>query len=269
MPLSFARVVLLAVAALFLLAACKDGKDGDDSAIIQVIAHEYSYAMPDSAEGGVVTFELENDGSTLHEFAFGRIDPGHTAEEVQALFESEGGEPPDWIHDLGGVPVLSPGKTATLTRELREPGTYVFLCAIPDAQGKPHISLGMIKLFELSGDSGASLPEADVVIEATDDAFVVPELQGGTQLIELRNSASEPREFQMLSLEQGKTFDDLEAWFEGGLQGPAPALFPGGMQTIDAGTSVFLEMDLEAGRTYLLTSETEDGGEISSEFTPE
>jgi hypothetical protein len=58
---------------------------------------------------------------------------------------------------------------------------------------------------------------------------------------------------------------DLKAWFEAGGTGPAPVTFPGGMQSIPAGTSVFEELNLEAGTIYHLR---EDDHGLRATFTP-
>jgi uncharacterized cupredoxin-like copper-binding protein len=255
---------LAAFAAIGLFAGCTDGGAGGGNKVT-VTAVDYSFDTDDQISGGVVSFEVENGGSELHEFAFGKVAEGTTEEDIQAAIES--GEEPEGLEDIGGVHIMTPGQRATLTREL-EPGRYVFLCFVPNAEGQPHAALGMWKIITAEGTSDAELPEPDAVIEATDDAFAVPDISGGEQVLELRNTASAPREFILVSFEEGKTLADVDAWFEAGLEGDAPALFLGGMQTIAPGTSVFYEVDLEKDRTYTVISFT-DAGEITQEFTPE
>lgn len=58
-------------------------------------------------------------------------------------------------------------------------------------------------------------------------------------------------EFFLMRIEPSETFKDVERWAENGARGPAPAVFPGGMQGIPPGTSVFEELELEAGRENL------------------
>ena len=156
--------------------------------------------------------------------------------------------------DVGGVPALSPGRRVTVTRKL-EPGTYVVLCYIPGPDGKPHIEHGMIDSFEVAGDTKQAPAKPDAVIVARDKSFKVPRLNAGRQTIELRNSAREEREFQIGSPEPGKKLPDVERWFDDGMRGPAPIDFPGGIQSIPAGASVYQELELEAGRTYYLSDE--------------
>jgi hypothetical protein len=267
-----ALATLVLVLGVLGLAAC--GGDDEETGgtteatrgVIEVKGAEYAFVMPDQVEGGVVTFETSNIGKEIHEYAFGRLDQGKTIEDVKALLEKGPGEPPAWFTDLGGVPVLSPGEEITLTRDL-EPGTYVFLCFIPSPKGVPHVNLGMIKELQVTGDSGRELPEPDAVIAATPATYEIPEIEAGRQTIELRNADKTEREFFILALEEGKTLADVDKWANGGFKGAAPATFHGAMQTIKPGTSVFVELDLEAGVEYTIT-DTAGRRPITKTFTP-
>jgi len=110
----------------------------------------------------------------------------------------------------------------------------------------------MIAGLTLAGTSNASLPKPDATITATDDGFQVPALTAGTSTIELKNTGKKEHEFQLFSFEPGKGFNEVERWLNSGQVGPAPILFPGGIQSIPAGTSVFETLTLESGRTYML-----------------
>jgi uncharacterized cupredoxin-like copper-binding protein len=247
------------------LAGC--GGEGDGAQSVDVQGDEYAFVMPDEAEGGVVRFNVSNTGEELHEYALGRLDEGKTLDDVKAALESGQEDPPEWFVDVGGVPLLSPGEELGLTREL-EAGTYVFLCFIPSPQGVPHVELGMLKSFELTGDSGASLPDPDAVIVANDAGYDIPEIAAGEQTIELRNADDREREFFLVALKPGTDIDDLDQFFEQGEKGLPPAQFHGAMQTIPAGTSVFIDIDLEAGVEYTLNDNTGDQPVVAT-FTPE
>jgi hypothetical protein len=107
------------------------------------------------------------------------------------------------VHDIGGVPVLTPGSRVRITRKL-EPGNYLFLCFIPDPKGRPHYALGMKKLFNVAGDSGAKPPSTDGVIVAGEKAFKLPAIKAGRQTLEPRNEASKPREFNPARRDPGR-----------------------------------------------------------------
>jgi hypothetical protein len=247
--------ILLASVALF-LSACSDDDGGDGSpptalpaaTAVDVSATEFAFDVPAEVAGGVVEMRFTNTGGLPHEFAFARIEQGKTEADVKAVIES-GGEPPEWAEDVAGVPGLSPGQSITVTRTL-EPGSYVFLCFFPDPEGTPHASLGMYELFTIAGETGAALPEPDATITATDDGFQVPALTSGEQTVEFENGGTEPHELALVAFEPGKGIKDVDRWFGSGYQGEPPVTFLGGMQTIPAGESVFLGINLEPGVDY-------------------
>lgn len=222
--------------------------------------------MPDEAEGGVVSFRTSNVGKEVHEYALGRLDEGKTLADVKKALAEEQRDPPSWFKDVGGVPVLSPGEEITITRDLR-PGTYVMLCFLPSPKGVPHVNLGMLKSFELVGDSGRELPEPDATIAAKNGTYDIPAIEAGRRTLELRNADTKEREFFLVSFKPGKTLADIEAWGEGGFKGPAPGTFHGAMQTIPPGTSVYLDIELEQGTEYTL-SDTSGERPVTATFTP-
>ena len=247
---------LLALLSLaILIGGC--GNDNRGSEAVRVEGTEYAYVIPSSVDGGVVSMEFANTGEELHEFAMGRLRPGKTLADFRDELTNGGDEEPTSSVDVGGVPLLSAGEHVTITRSL-EPGTYLLVCFVPAPDGKTHLQHGMIGSFQAEGDSGADLPEPDAAIVAQDDRYDVPELEAGTQIVELRNAASGPREFNLIRLNPGKTISDAEKWFGSGAKGPAPLAFLGAMQSIPPGTSVFLTLDLEAGQHYVVVENEHD-----------
>jgi uncharacterized cupredoxin-like copper-binding protein len=175
------EIAIILLAGALLATACASGggaasesPQSRSAEVIEVSATEYAFSVPPEVRGGVVAMRFTNTGSLPHEFAFGRIDPGRGLEDLRAFVES-GEEPPDWMHDVAGVPALSPGRSVTVTRTLA-PGTYTFLCYLPSPDGTPHVKLGMFATFEIVGETGAALPPADLVISAGGDGLSVPEI---------------------------------------------------------------------------------------------
>jgi uncharacterized cupredoxin-like copper-binding protein len=261
------RSTVVTVGIAMAVAGCgSNGKETADA--IDVRGAEYAFVMPDEGKAGVVRFNISNTGKEFHEFALGRLEEGKTLADVQAFLKSGQNEPPDWFRDVAGVPLLSPGEEVGITREL-EKGTYVFLCFVPSPTGAPHVNLGMLKAFELSGDSGRELPEPDAVVTARSGGYDIPPISAGPQTLELRNSDDTEREFFLLALKPGKNIGDVDRFFEKSQgKGEPPATFHGAMQTIPPGTSVFLDIDLEAGVEYTLT-DTSGGAPIVAKFTPQ
>jgi uncharacterized cupredoxin-like copper-binding protein len=261
-------LVALAAGALASGAFGASANSAAPSSPVTVVAAEYAYAMPNVIKGGVVTMRFRNAGKELHEFAFGRIDSGHTfAEALRALDQHK---QVGWMHDAGGPGFLTPGAEITVTRRL-PPGLYVFFCGVPNAKGVSHTKLGMRRAFTVRGDSGAQLPTAEAVITAEKKRFAIPRLHAGRRVIELRNHAGSGRGFMLSTINPGKTQADIDRWTKsidatGRMpRTPLPATFLGAMQTIPSGTSVFLTVNLEAGRRYHLT---DDESGVDTGFTP-
>lgn len=242
---------LAALTALALLAsACGDDDDEAEAGAVRVLGTDYAFDMPSEIEGGVVTMDFVTEGQEPHEYALGRLAPSRTLADLNEVLES-GREPPPWLDDIGGVPAMTPGEEISITREL-QPGTYAFLCFIPTPDGRPHYELGMRREFTVTGDSEASLPEPDGVISAGDDRIEVPDVQAGEQTLELRNTASKPREFELFTFDEGEGPAELGKWFRSGYRGEPPARLLGAMQSIAPRTSVFLTEEFDAGATYFV-----------------
>lgn len=248
-------------------AACSDARQGRTqppaneraATTVQVTATEYAFDVPSDVTGGVVEMRFTNNGAFPHEFALSRIDEGKTEADVQVALEGQ--RPPKWAEDIGGVPTLSPGESITVTRTL-EPGSYVLLCFLPGEHGMPHALMGMYELFTVTGDAGVALPQSDAIITATDDALQVPSLTTGEQTVKFENGGTEPHELALAAFESGKGIKDVDQWIEGGYEGESPVTFYGGMQTISAGESVFLGIDLEPGVEYTAIDFTTGSQEV-------
>lgn len=84
------------------------------SQTVRVAEVDYKIRLPETTlEGGKYTFEVENDGKVPHDF----VVKGSGVQE--------------------GTPTIAPGKSASLTVELKS-GSYEFYCSIPG-----HKQLGM------------------------------------------------------------------------------------------------------------------------------
>lgn len=254
-----ARLVCFLAIVGLTVASCGGGDTIPDDAagtpetqenIVEVGLTEFAFGMPSSITGGNVTFEFTNQGDAHHEVAFGSVPDGTTIEDVQRAVRK--GRTPKGP-DLAGIPVLSPGYSTAMVRDL-EPGSYMFLCMLPVAGEKgytPHAAEGMVTLFEVVGTSEAPPPTPDYTVTVTDKAFEVPEIEAGDRWVELVNEGTSPHEFALFSPEEGKTIKDIDRWFGTGQQGPVPGVFPGGLQSIPEGESILLRITFEAGRSYI------------------
>jgi uncharacterized cupredoxin-like copper-binding protein len=109
---------------------------------------DFAIAGADTLPAGKTTVKVQNDGPQTHELSVLKLD-GITFDEAKALITSDepppgtSGPPP--VSDDGGIGALANGSSGWAELDLT-PGTYAFLCFIPDAAtGQPHAALGMIK----------------------------------------------------------------------------------------------------------------------------
>ena len=108
----------------------------------------------------------------------------------------------------------------------------------------------MYELFTIAGDTGATLLEPDATITATEDGLQLSSLGTGEQTVEFLNDGTKPHELLLATFESGKGPKDVEGWIGSGYEGEPPATFLGGIQTLPAGESVFLTVDLESDVEY-------------------
>lgn len=264
----------LAAAAGALLLAGAGGAVAAPPASVPISAEvdDSGYTMPNRLPGGLVTIRFHNTGTRLHEFAMARAGTGHGVAQVRAAVRrmAAGAPPPPWLHDVGGPGNLTAGARITLTRRLR-PGVYVVFDGVPDRRGVPGIARGVARVVRVVGDTGAGAPAADATITAGARRFDIPPIPAGTVTLRLRNGADAPREFRLTTLNPGRTLGDLGRWvsaFEstGRLpRGPAPIAMLGAMQSIPPGATVYVTLDLQAGREYALG---DDGSGALTRFTP-
>lgn len=94
-----------------------------------------------------------NGGKEWHHVAMQKLMPGKTLADFQkALAAPENGPPPVGLTDdkaSAQLPVLSPGLTEVADFTLTK-GTYVFVCFMPDAAGKPHFMDGMVREVKIT-----------------------------------------------------------------------------------------------------------------------
>ena len=119
---------------------------------VAVDAADYSFAgLPDEMDAGVVSFELTNGGTEVHEMVLLRKNDGvsETFDELLALPEEEAMEKVTMVGMAGPVP---PGEPAYGVVDL-EAGEYMAVCFIPvgtvsfdgpPPEGPPHMMQGMV-----------------------------------------------------------------------------------------------------------------------------
>jgi hypothetical protein len=109
---------------------------------------DYAFSFDAPPTSGAQDIRVVNGATQSHEIAIFRIVPGKTVEDVLAWGATYEGEPP--MIPAGGVPGVRPGQQVVMHMDL-EPGDYVALCFVPDANdGVPHLAHGMVLPFTIS-----------------------------------------------------------------------------------------------------------------------
>ena len=141
--MSLRTLVLAPLAALALIGtACGSGNDADGDTAgdgIAVTLKDFAIELGEtSAPAGSVTFDVVNDGPSVHEFELIDTDIPADSFEVEsgvAATTADGGVIVDEVEEV------APGTTAGLTVDL-EAGTYALVCNIAN-----HYESGMFTSF--------------------------------------------------------------------------------------------------------------------------
>lgn len=253
----FSAVLLALVAMAVIAAACSSLPA---PAVVAYTAADYSFAGPDSFAGGEVKLTLNNTGREIHHMQLVRLEEGKTAQDLFAALQQPNAAAPSWMKEAGGPSVAAPvspagpGGTSNVTQRL-EPGNYVMLCLIPNAQGVPHVALGMAKPITVTAPAvRAKPPTAKATIVLKDFSFDVKDtLPAGKTVFHVENRGQQHHEAFLFSLAPGKSAADALTFIEGqGPPGPPPFAPANGIQGIEARAEGWFETDLKPGNYGLL-----------------
>jgi uncharacterized cupredoxin-like copper-binding protein len=127
---------------VLLLSGCGDDDDDGGSGDVAVTLRDFEIDLdPTSAAAGEVTFEVQNEGPSVHEFVVFQTDLGVDelpTDDDGNVAEGEGFEPVDEIEDI------AVDAEPSLTVDL-EPGAYVLLCNVAG-----HYEEGMATTFTVT-----------------------------------------------------------------------------------------------------------------------
>jgi plastocyanin len=140
----------------------------EPSADLTVELQEYAFSIPEEVSAGPQIWELTNIGEQPHIMFMVKTPGPITIDQVMQLLQlpedatpSPGLPNPEEFKDIGGLTIISSGRTAWMEFDL-EPGNYVAICFIPDKEThEPHALLGMVSIFTVgNGASGVASPAA-------------------------------------------------------------------------------------------------------------
>jgi hypothetical protein len=246
--------VLLSIAALLFPACGTDEPEAARPQPVEVRAANYTFALPTTIEAGVAEITLKNAGPEPHQAQVLRLNEGVTAKKIIDAAKTESADVAiaklaTWA---GGPNAVDAGESQVTTTNIPA-GDFVFMCLVPDAKGRPHASLGMVKAFSVAKKPAAiEVPEPDARAATKDFDFELPATWQGS--IEVENHGGQPHEFQVMEIAEGKTEKDFTDWFKAapGTAGPPTWATGGGVAAIAPGGFDRFEADLEPGVYYLM-----------------
>jgi hypothetical protein len=295
-----------AIFLLFLATACGNGEEQKSSKsvsesvspVVEVLAADYAYQAPDTIQSGWSTLRLINEkGMEIHELGLAKLPDGKHLEDYLTdimpawetiLQQLQNGEIeaseigssayellPNWNSDITYVKSrgkVSPGHTTENSMHL-EPGTYMIECWVKDANGRIHISNGMIReITVLEEQNGSSAPTSDYSISLTEQGILTTEeISDGKQVISVDFELNDEGQLYYDDVHLIRTNNETDfasinewmGWYQvGGLRAPAPAEFLGGADvygSLPYGGEAYFTVDIEPGEyAWVIHSPTED-----------
>lgn len=251
--------VVLAMSALVLASCGQDEPEPaaqePEVATMAIEASDYKFSgAPATTQSGEFEITLSNAGKEPHQAQLFKMNDGV---EIAQLVEK--GKAPEAERDFselgtwaGGPNAVDAGETQVAVAQL-EAGNYAFFCQVPDAKGQSHLALGMVAPLEvIQADDEAEAPSADFSSTGTEFTFELPEEWTGT--IAFENRGEQAHELQVIGVAEGKTPEDVDAWFkaEPGTAGPPSWTTGGGVAVIDPGDTRSFEADIGPGTYFAM-----------------
>lgn len=223
---------------------------------ITFTATDYAFDGPASVPAGWTRIHLVNEGEELHHAQILKLPEDKTMDDLMAAMQADPTHPPEWLSFAGGPSAIIPGDSTATTVDL-EPGQYVVICLLPDAEGVPHAAHGMVHPLTVTASeteiADTALPNADITLTMFDFNFALSqELTPGTHTFHVVNEGPQPHEVAVVQLAPEATAEDFLVSMEPGAEGPPAGRPIGGMQVIDSGTDGYFSAQFEAGSDYLL-----------------
>ena len=219
--------------------------------VVNVVAKEMMYEMPDSIPAGPTLFHFTNAGNQLHHMTLIKLEEGKTLQDFTSL---PPGPMPAWAVFMGGpnTPVPHGGVDEDAVNLVA--GNYAVVCVIPDTDGAPHMMKGMVHPLTVTPSSNkGSMPASDVTLTLSDYSFdFSAPLTPGKHAVKILNHANQPHEAVMFQMSPGKTGEDMALWVETGMKGPPPGAPVAGISAMSPGKENILSLDVKAGSYALL-----------------
>ncbi len=216
--------------------------------VVEWEARDYSYEAPDTLPSGWVTIQMRNHGPEPHHGQLLRLNDGVTPQAFSQALQQEGESAIRLTTLVGGPAVVDAHRTAEVTVNLK-PGAYVIACFVPSPDGVPHLAKGMLKAIDVTAadPSTAGPPASQGKLTMRDFSFEMPDaLPIGRTTYEVSNVGVQPHELVVVRIAEGRTVDDVIAWYRAP-SGPPPFEAVGGINALSNGETGYMTLDLEPG----------------------
>lgn len=241
------------------LAACGDEETQTLTYTVTDQGKGSKIAGPSSAETGLTEISLHNQGKGEADLQLIRVEGEHSAEEVIEGLEAamEGKAFPGWFFAGGGVGLIGPGESQTVTQVLK-PGTYYAFNTESNAPPDPKSAPAL----EVTGDESSDEVDGEATVSAAEYVFEADEVPSGEVEIDFENTGAQPHHLIASPLKGNATAAEVEAAFKSE-KGEPPLSEKGTKSTavIEGGEGQAVTLDLEPGRYafYCFVSDRQGG----------
>ncbi len=230
---------------LVVVACSKTSTPSRDSATVTILANDSGFVLPDTLHAGLNHIVYENHGREIHECQFIKLAAGMTVADYVAQVKN-GVAFPAGASDCSGSGLLSPGEHVEMWVPLEE-GNYMIGCWIAD-----HLTTRPPVGFVVQGAPAQPVtpPHDDVVVRMVDFRYeIVGALQRGEQIIRYETLGPSMHETDIVRLADGRTVEDVRAWFKNQERDPLPGTIAGGcMDSHDLKRVTWVKRTFEPGR---------------------
>jgi hypothetical protein len=248
-----------------LAGACTGTLPAPPGRVIEVVARDYAFEVPDTVAPGRVRLTLRNAGKVPHEMIVMKLRRNVSLAQLMAAYDGDLGF--RLFLDGGNAVLFAPEGglgDGALAVDLEPGRDYVLWCNFTDGEGHPeHARLGMFKRIHVREGAPAPAPVAvpQLVVETGDYAFRLPDtVAAGPTELRIRNTGAQRHEAALSRLKAGASAafffaeylkgHDVDSLYDD--DGVILTAYPGD----DNRTAILV--DFQAGRTYVLLCEFQD-----------
>ncbi len=241
---------------------------------LDVKASEYKYKVSGAPKAGWVKIGFDNVGVENHMLSIVELKKGVTVAQLKKAASSNDdtafqkiAAPDATQNGPSGTPDILGPKQQTATITQLPAGHYGMLCFVPAPDGTPHFMKGMIKTFDVEkGKSSLKPPTTvrDATLTDTGITFDTADI-GRNVTVKVTNDGQNVHSFTLVKVGDGHTLDEVRDYFNTlfsgsgtGASATPPGVIVGGISSIDAGKTAYLEQSLEPGHYGYVSTQGDD-----------